>query len=126
MRKIIYLLFTLCLMSACDSGKITTFETKNVLPTIFPEYSDVTIPVNIAPLNFKLAETCEAIQVIIKGKSDEIICHGTYKISIPAKKWQCSSGEEYRNCSGSHGLCKERWKVDEVSSFFLACGGRQD
>ena len=33
------------------------------LPPIYPDYCDVTIPVNIAPLNFLLRADCEAIEV---------------------------------------------------------------
>lgn len=88
MRKIIYLLCTISLLTACGRGNITTFETANVSPAIFPDYADVTIPVNIAPLNFKFTEACEAIQVNIKGKTDEIICNGASKISIPSGKWR--------------------------------------
>ena len=35
----------------------------NVLPPIYPDYCDVTIPENIAPLNFLLRADCEAIEV---------------------------------------------------------------
>ena len=38
------------------------------LPPIYPDYTDVTIPVNIAPLNFLLrAEGCDAIEVRVTG-----------------------------------------------------------
>ena len=37
------------------------------LPPIYPDYCDVTIPKNIAPLNFLLREDCEAVQVVIQG-----------------------------------------------------------
>ena len=33
------------------------------LPPIYPDYCDVTIPENIAPLNFLLRADCEAIEV---------------------------------------------------------------
>ncbi|MBQ9215602.1 MAG: PD40 domain-containing protein [Prevotella sp.] len=36
---------------------------QNSLPPIYPDYCDVTIPVNIAPLNFLLRGECEAVQV---------------------------------------------------------------
>ena len=39
------------------------------LPPIYPDYCDVTIPVNIAPLNFLLREDCEAIQISISFPS---------------------------------------------------------
>lgn len=42
--------------------KAVTKKVKTPAP-IYPDYRDVTIPVNIAPLNFLLREDCEAIQV---------------------------------------------------------------
>lgn len=41
------------------------------LPPIYPDYCDVTIPENIAPLNFLLRAECEAIQVRISLPSSE-------------------------------------------------------
>ena len=43
-------------------------QTCDDLPPIYPDYCDVTIPRNIAPLNFLLrADGCEAIQVDVRG-----------------------------------------------------------
>ncbi|MBR0166012.1 MAG: PD40 domain-containing protein [Prevotella sp.] len=38
-------------------------QKSNELPPIYPDYCDVTIPENIAPLNFLLRADCEAIEV---------------------------------------------------------------
>ena len=38
-------------------------QKSNTLPPIYPDYCDVTIPENIAPLNFLLRADCEAIEV---------------------------------------------------------------
>ena len=38
-------------------------QKSNVLPPIYPDYCDVTIPENIAPLNFLLRVDCEAVEV---------------------------------------------------------------
>ena len=40
---------------------------RNTLPPIYPDYCDVTIPENIAPLNFLLRADCEAIEVKAGG-----------------------------------------------------------
>ena len=40
---------------------------QNTLPPIYPDYCDVTIPENIAPLNFLLRADCEAIEVKAGG-----------------------------------------------------------
>ena len=36
-------------------------QTVNRLPQIYPDYTDVTIPPNIAPLNFMLCDSADAV-----------------------------------------------------------------
>ena len=54
---------------------------------IFPDYKEVTIPCNIAPLNFKLKEPCKTI-ALLSCKSQQIRVdsdNGSFQIS--EKKW---------------------------------------
>ncbi len=50
------------------------------LPEIYPDYIGVTIPAEIAPLNFDMAdETVELVDVVVKGsKGGELHVHGDY------------------------------------------------
>lgn len=61
----------LCIFSACRlqiSGDI------GVQPDIFPDYRDVTVPVNIAPMNFEmLSDEGLRWRVVIRGVSDSLI-----------------------------------------------------
>ncbi len=57
-------------------------------PPVYPDYIDVTIPQNIAPLNFLLRNKPENLIVTIKGKSDSIIVIGEQKIEIPIEHWK--------------------------------------
>jgi hypothetical protein len=57
-------------------------------PPIYPDYIDVTIPVNVAPLNFLMRNEPDKLVVSIKGIRDSIIVKGTDKIEIPLKKWK--------------------------------------
>ena len=78
---------TLCL-TACNSWK-TPESTVDARPVIFPDYTEVTVPSNIAPLNF-MVEDADYIQASfshngieglrVKGKDGVI--------RIPLKKWQ--------------------------------------
>jgi len=88
-KKDIYpLLVLLFILTGCsESVQIT--QKSDQLPSIFPDYIDVTIPPNIAPLNFKLPEEnkdtylfleTEAYAVEIKGKK------GSF--DIPLSKWK--------------------------------------
>ena len=65
MRKFfihIILLGFLCFLTSCTpTPKDVVMQDE--LPPIYPDYCDVTIPENIAPLNFLLRADCEAIEV---------------------------------------------------------------
>ncbi len=66
----------------------------NADPPIYPDYTNVTIPVNIAPLNFMVRDSSDRIVVLIKGSNDSIIMKGRYKIRIPEKKWKSLLSKE--------------------------------
>ncbi len=57
-------------------------------PGIYPDYIGVTIPVNVAPLNFELKDKPEKILVKISGRKSVISLKSGYKTSIPAEKWK--------------------------------------
>lgn len=65
-------------MTACRE------ELKNVVwvdacPPIFPDYTEVTIPVGIAPLNFNSADESECLDVVLKGnKGGKLHVQGDY------------------------------------------------
>jgi len=56
----LYLLILIVLLTGCNSHSSVplpeTYTEANHLPTIFPDYRNVTVPPNIAPLNFKVLE----------------------------------------------------------------------
>lgn len=63
MKHLCYLLLLLA-VSAC-TPKPRHAATSSQLPPIYPDYCDVTIPVNIAPLNFLVrGDSIEAIEVV--------------------------------------------------------------
>jgi hypothetical protein len=45
----------------------------NRLPKLFPNYSGVTIPAEIAPLNFNYSGDCQAVDVVVRGSKGGII-----------------------------------------------------
>ncbi|MFZ0280698.1 MAG: hypothetical protein WAL29_03565, partial [Bacteroidales bacterium] len=57
-------------------------------PDIYPDYLNVTIPANIAPLNFKMKDKTQKIEVSIEGKKNSIILRSEYKVRIPERKWR--------------------------------------
>ena len=77
-RKIyIWLLTILCSLLSCTPHPEDVQKSPD-LPPIYPDYTNVTIPVNIAPLNFLLRGDYEAIEVkaadmVIAGKGCEAV-----------------------------------------------------
>ncbi|MCF0203034.1 MAG: PD40 domain-containing protein [Bacteroidaceae bacterium] len=69
--RLICLLATLCLLAACSqSGSIS--RTDNHVADIYPDYRDVTIPCNIAPLNFSVCDSTAdgyALQIEAAGQT---------------------------------------------------------
>ena len=55
MEKILYTLLSLLLFAACTET-VSDAKQENVQPQIYPDYLGVTIPVNIAPLCFNMAD----------------------------------------------------------------------
>ena len=66
--KYLYSLLWLCTVFffSCNGGLPDAEETEGEIE-IFPDYKGVAVPCNIAPLNFKLKEPCEAI-ALFSGK----------------------------------------------------------
>lgn len=78
--KAAVLLAVLCLLfSACGSSPKDVSK-QDVLPQVYPDYTEVTIPVGIAPLNFSMADDAfETIDVEVKGsKGGSIHANGEY------------------------------------------------
>ena len=86
--KYLILLIAVSFVSCRDEpGKEVHLLNKNVL--IFPDYTGINIPPDIAPLNFIIKEKGDEFFVIISGAKGEIkISSGEGKIIIPIKKWK--------------------------------------
>lgn len=57
-------------------------------PKIYPDYASVTIPTNIAPLNFQIVEKGEKMKITISGKGSEIYELFTRgEVEIPPRLW---------------------------------------
>lgn len=66
-----------CLFAACNQVQIPTdYTDSNALPKIYPDYTNVTIPINIAPLTFELDEPADGFVARYSFGNDEIVCGG--------------------------------------------------
>ena len=78
-RVISYLLplISYLLLTACSQQLPSDFVQSDALPKIYPDYVDVTVPVNIAPLTFEMDDLSEEMAVRYSFGDEEIICGGT-------------------------------------------------
>ena len=123
MKKYIYsyamlLVATLLMLASCANHPDVPSSSRDAksLPAIYPDYCDVTVPCNIAPLNFMLPtglyEECVARIITPDGKQQ------TYgdgvKVQIPEDEWH-----DILNASKGKSIKVEVWgkKKDEWLSF---------
>ena len=69
-----HLLCGIVLLGACTAKLPSKYDEKDELPKIYPDYVDVTIPVNIAPLTFELDEEADGMIARYMAGDCEIIC----------------------------------------------------
>lgn len=74
---------------AC-SGPVQVKRNLETAPDIFPDYTGVTVPVNIAPLNFKLQTSCMAARLLLEGGTErlEVKAGREGKFDIPVSSWK--------------------------------------
>ncbi len=84
----IFSAITFIIIAGCQS-KVTNFSNADRLPTIFPDYTNIMVPPNIAPLNFRINEPGKAFEAhIYVDKNDPIIVKSDNpSIRIDLGKW---------------------------------------
>lgn len=103
---------------SCQSETCTNVEEIKRTPVINPDYTNITIPCNIAPLNFAIKESGKDFKVnILSGEDLEIfeIKSSNGDIQFPEKKWKKildeNNGAELKikiRCLSENGnVCKE-------------------
>ncbi len=85
MRNIWYILFCWVLLSCSNNGEVVKIRQ---LPAVYPDYTNIAIPVNIAPLNFMIRDSASRISASIRLDEIEWTVTGTNKIQFSEKKWK--------------------------------------
>jgi hypothetical protein len=70
-------------MFGCSSGNNNKIEV-NQLPEIYPDYTNIDIPYNIAPLNF-MQKDCDKVKVNLISKTGSLLVKGNNKVFFPNK-----------------------------------------
>ena len=87
--KIVYLLFTIValLFVSCGHQVPENFWEKDELPNIYPDYTNVTVPINIAPLTFEIDGKVDDVVARLSVGDEEVVCGGL-KIQPDADDWR--------------------------------------
>ncbi len=85
-----HFLYIIVFIASSCSPIPDNFQEKDVPAKIYPEYSAVSMPINIAPLNFFIDEKGESFYVKISGAhgKDIAVTSNDGSIQIPEKKWK--------------------------------------
>ena len=100
--KNFYFVFILLLLSGCGSKPKGTINSTEKNAVLEPDYSGITIPPNIAPLNFTIKESGKSYFVKFIGASGPgiEISSSNKTISIPLSQWhemlQKNSGKDIK------------------------------
>ena len=85
------LLLSVFFTVACNNLRLPEeWNESEKFPNIFPDYTELTIPANIAPLNFRILEPAEKFVVKIQSANGKplIISGKDPSIQIDVSKWK--------------------------------------
>ena len=72
----------------CRNARVPeTFTEAGKAPAIYPDYCDVTVPVNIAPPTFEWDGRCDEIVARLKAGDQELVCGGD-KVQPDIDDWR--------------------------------------
>ena len=94
MKQVIYILTTFLLLVSCTET-ITDAKQEKIQPAIYPDYVGVTIPVNIAPLDFCMAdEQALRIDAVIADRHGNTLhCQGEESLDFDLDDWHNLLGQ---------------------------------
>ena len=76
-RLFLYSVLSVILLTACHQPTVPTqFEQLSQQPTIYPDYLDVTVPVNITPLHFQLDNDFDEVVTRMSVADEEVLFDG--------------------------------------------------
>ena len=75
------------ILVSCGKKIPQKFAESDELPNIYPDYTNVTIPVNMAPLTFEFNDKADGIVARLTAGNEEVVCGGS-KIQPSTSEWQ--------------------------------------
>ncbi len=87
MKKALLFVIVATMLVACGHKIPEHFWEKNELPNIYPDYTNVTVPINIAPLTFQIDGKADDVVARLSVGQEEVICGGL-QIQPDADDWR--------------------------------------
>ena len=87
MKKALLFVIVATMLVACGHKIPEHFWEKNELPNIYPDYTNVTVPINIAPLTFQIDGKADDVVARLSVGKEEVICGGL-QIQPDADDWR--------------------------------------
>lgn len=88
--KSVLAIMALTMLTGCN-GEVKIDSYIKTLPPIFPDYTNVTVPPNISPLNFSMPDSCEISSlraVFVSGNKRLIVKDENGQIALSNSKWK--------------------------------------
>ncbi|MCQ2068595.1 MAG: hypothetical protein MJY68_05785 [Bacteroidaceae bacterium] len=84
-KSIQYLTLLLCLTASCTG--IPDGAVSDATPSIYPDFTDITVPSNIASPNFMIEDDADKYITLLKSGDTQVRISGR-KVCIPLRKWR--------------------------------------
>lgn len=123
-RNLLLFIVYLLAASSCTQVPDKNVQKQDRMATIEPDYSGVTIPENIAPLNFLVKEKGDVFYVTISGENGKTVSVASSDgiIQIPEKKWKRLLDDNKNTTLNYHIFVKDDsgWKAFNAFGNFIS------
>jgi hypothetical protein len=87
MKRLLLLTIIATMLAACGHKIPENYLESDLLPNIYPDYTNVTVPINMAPLTFQIDGKADEVVARLTVGDQEVICGGN-KIQPDADDWR--------------------------------------
>ncbi len=112
------------LFTSCSSTPSvpSNYQTENRLPQITPDYTDITVPCNIAPMNFSVKEGTDKVVVRFTSPAGEFVYGEENNVIIDEAEWksmlEASKGKDIK--VEIFAEVEGQWKMFKAFNFHVA------